>query len=348
MASHKIKIPTIVAELLYEFVEKIAHEKIKKNITDFLKERKKKSKKISTRDFWNIFHKTPYYSQLFKSIPFKPDYFYRLLDNRGDADHLISIERDTFCDALQFLGYKIPKGKTDVTSNTTFYSYASRLRDWGTKFLEINFSGNPEYIDIVINGKIPKRKKRVVKQNEIITAKYRDLDKKVFITEIKQGHVVDKAVMTLEIKGGNKVEGILDVLYVNEDTRIYNKESYPVPLRGEFLYDKALLFIYSNPNLEIEHAGVFKLEYSSNADEFSGSYAAFFESMHPDRVSRIGHVCFIQETNRTLARKFLSESKGKPMITQSERFIPRSEKINSDKITPSISNKISSKKTRKI
>lgn len=317
MFKQKFDIPTEVYLKLYDLLE----DKIRKSLGG-------SAKAIPSKELWSIFNKSKAYGDLFKGGKCKHNYFYRKLEQIGSKpDNLLSMDSEVFCDALVFLGFE-----TDFANS--IFSYRSLFEKISRKFLDKYFSGKHEYYKIILEGKIPDNKKRMDVRNKENSKEYLELDGKIFISEIRQGRVIDKAVLTLNITGDKKVEGVMDVLYVNEKTKHYNKQTYPLLIRGEFLFNKVLMFLYENPG--IEHAGVFKLEYATNKDVFTGSYIAFFESMHPDRVSRVGHVCFVEST-KSDAKAFLNASKGQAMVKkQNSVYVPKPENKNVGQKLPSI------------
>ncbi|OSZ82077.1 hypothetical protein CAP35_02055 [Chitinophagaceae bacterium IBVUCB1] len=316
----KIKLPTEVYDKLYHML--------------VLKVKTKLGGAVLTAtdaQLWEAFERSKYYRDLFRSQKFKPNHIYRKLEQRGNPKHLISFDRDLFCDALQFLGYKIPTKKTDLD-----YTYTERLNEWGTKFLKKYFSQQPDYIDIVVNYSWRTKSTDIGADLDYSVGRYRNLDNKVYLTEYRQGQLIDRAVLRFKTEGNSVIGGVFEVLYQNPDLS-YKTVTEKLVISGWFNYNSILILRYKNADQFKEHAGVFLFELNTEADKITGTYVAHYEDMPPIRESRIGTMTLAICNDENQAQKFIDEWKGKPAPKDADKIIKNWE--TKFKLADSIKNK---------
>ncbi|MBL7682054.1 MAG: hypothetical protein JNK00_01745 [Flavipsychrobacter sp.] len=270
---------------------------------------------VSGEALWTLFSESTYYRSLFKSKKLSEYHFFRKLEQLGEPTHLISFDRDLFCDALEFIGYKIPAKKTD-----TDYTYKERFQDWGTKFLLTYFENKPEYIDIVINCSWKNTTKLPAPSVDYSIGRYHSLDDKIYTTEYRQGHLIDRAVLRLKTHGNSEISGVFEVLYQNPDLS-YKEVTEKLMISGWFNYNGILALRYKNADLLKEHCGVFLFVINTEADKIIGTYVAHYNDMPPIRESRIGNMTLIKCDDESYAQKFIDEWKGKPAPKNADRII---------------------------
>ena len=306
----KIKLPTEVYDKLYHML--------------VLKVRTKLGGAVLTAtdaQLWEKFENSKYYRDLFKSKKLKSNHFFRKLEQRGNPKHLMSFDGDLFCDALQFLGYKIPAKKTDLD-----YTYTERLNEWGTEFLKKYFPQQQEYIDIVVNFSWRTKDNAPGRNVDYSVGRYLNLDKKVYLSEYRQGLLLDRAVLRIKAIGNGEINGTVEVVYQNPDLG-YKKDVTTFHIDGWFNYNEVLTLRFKNADQLKEHAGVYLLKLDTEGHQLTGTYVAHYEQMPPVRESRVGTIMFTlcegetEEAINAKAQAFINEWKGKAAPDNAEEII---------------------------
>jgi len=284
----------------------VAYDEFYQRLESKLRKRIGAAGKLKGDSLWEEFAQHEAVADIFGDSTLSRTYFYNKLSELGKDT--LTLERELFCNALEFIDYKMPKGAAK--------GFESRYQHLAGALLKEYFPDNPEYLDYLLPRKKVKKPAPVIPGDvsavknasgliaDLAMPRFRSLDNAYFTLESVQGEMKDYSVLHLRIALPDQVEGEVTILYQQED----NSYLQPVKLkvRGYFLYETMLSLLYENADPTRKHAGVMLLNYNS-ALELVGHFMPFHDPLLPERQGKVAWEIKLSKATQTAANEFLKQ-----------------------------------------